>query len=160
MDHIKIKKFILIILSALFFLSLSSLSTLAEDGFTQKDRELLIELRVKMQEIDKRFEQIDKRFDQVDKRFEQIDKRFDQVDKRFGDMFNFFYILAGIFTSLVAIVIGFAYWDRRTMLREAKKEAIDFIEKEGLLRRLLDALIELSKQDIKLAEALKRYNLL
>ena len=70
MDHIKIKKFILIILSALFFLSLSSLSTLAEDGFTQKDRELLIELRVKMQEIDKRFEQIDKRFDQVDKRFE------------------------------------------------------------------------------------------
>jgi len=160
MDHIKIKKFILIILSALFFLSLSSLSTLAEDGFTQKDRELLIELRVKMQEIDKRFEQIDKRFDQVDKRFEQIDKRFDQVDKRFGDMFNFFYILAGIFTSLVAIVIGFAYWDRRTMLREAQKEAIDFIEKEGLLRRLLDALIELSKQDIKLAEALKRYNLL
>lgn len=160
MNHIKIKKFILIILSALFFLSLSSLSTLAEDGFTQKDRELLIELRVKMQEIDKRFEQIDKKFDQVDKRFEQIDKRFDQVDKRFGDMFNFFYILAGIFTSLVAIVIGFAYWDRRTMLREAKKEAIDFIEKEGLLRRLLDALIELSKQDIKLAEALKRYNLL
>jgi len=75
-------------------------------------------------------------------------------------MFNFFYILAGIFTSLVAIVIGFAYWDRRTMLREAQKEAIDFIEKEGLLRRLLDALIELSKQDIKLAEALKRYNLL
>jgi len=153
MNHIKIKKFILIILSALFFLSLSSLSTLAEDGFTQKDRELLIELRVKMHEIDKRF-------DQIDKRFEQIDKRFDQVDKRFGDMFNFFYILAGIFTSLIAIVIGFAYWDRRTMLREAKKEAIDFIEKEGLLRRLLDALIELSKQDIKLAEALKRYNLL
>lgn len=160
MNHIKIKKFILIILSALVFLSLSSLSTLAEDGFTQKDRELLIELRVKMQEIDKRFEQIDRRFDQVDKRFEQVDRRFDQVDRRFGDMFNFFYILAGIFTSLVAIIIGFAYWDRRTMLKEAKKEAIDFIEKEGLLRRLLDALKELSRQDNKLAEALKNYNLL
>jgi len=90
------------------FLLTCSFPALAEDGFTKKDRELLIELRVKMGEIDKRFEQVDKRFD-------QIDKRFEQVDKRFGDMFNFLYILAGIFTSLVAVVIGFGYWDRRTI---------------------------------------------
>jgi len=97
------------------FLLTCSFPALAEDGFTKKDRELLIELRVKMGEIDKRFEQVDKRFDQIDKRFEQVDKRFEQVDKRFGDMFNFLYILAGIFTSLVAVVIGFGYWDRRTI---------------------------------------------
>ena len=90
------------------FLLTCSFPALAENGFTKKDRELLIELRVKMGEIDKRFEQVDKRFD-------QIDKRFEQVDKRFGDMFNFLYILAGIFTSLVAVVIGFGYWDRRTI---------------------------------------------
>ena len=83
------------------FLLTFSFPALAEDGFTKKDRELLIELRVKMGEIDKRFE--------------QIDKRFEQVDKRFEDMFNFLYILAGIFTSLVAVVIGFGYWDRRTI---------------------------------------------
>jgi len=149
------------------FLLTCSFPALAEDGFTKKDRELLIELRVKMGEIDKRFEQVDKRFDQIDKRFEQIDKRFEQVDKRFeqvdkrfGDMFNFLYILAGIFTSLVAVVIGFGYWDRRTIIREARREAIEFIEKEGILRRVLDALRELSREDNRLANALRRFNLL
>jgi len=142
------------------FLLTCSFPALAEDGFTKKDRELLIELRVKMGEIDKRFEQVDKRFDQIDKRFEQVDKRFEQVDKRFGDMFNFLYILAGIFTSLVAVVIGFGYWDRRTIIREARREAIEFIEKKGVLRRVLDALRELSLEDNRLANALRRFNLL
>ena len=135
------------------FLLTCSFPALAEDGFTKKDRELLIELKVKMGEIDRRFEQ-------VDKRFEQVDKRFEQVDKRFGDMFNFLYILAGIFTSLVAVVIGFGYWDRRTIIREARREAIEFIEKEGILRRVLDALRELSREDNRLANALRRFNLL
>ena len=88
--------------AVLLFLVFSVIPAFAENGFTQKDRELLIELKVKMGEIDKRFEQIDKRFDQ---------------------MTSFFYILAGIFTSLVGAVIGFAYWDRRTIIREARREA-------------------------------------
>lgn len=126
-------------ISAILFLSVfAGAPTFAEDGFTQKDRELLIELKVKMEEIDKRFE---------------------QVDKRFEDMFNFFYILSGIFTALVVVVIGFAYWDRRTMIREARREAIEFMEKEGILRRLMDALKDLAKDDHKMAEALRKYNL-
>ena len=144
---------------------------LAGDGFTQKDRELLIELKVKVGEIDKRFEQVDKRFEQVDKRFEQVDKRFEQVDrrigelrgdmnKRFEEMFNFLYILSGIFTSLVVVVIGLLFWDRRTIIREARREAIEFIEKEGILRRLIDAFKDLSKEDRRIAEALRKYNLL
>jgi len=52
-----IKKAILFLIISFTFLSTSVL--LAQDGFTQKDRELLIELKVKMGEIDKRFEQID-----------------------------------------------------------------------------------------------------
>lgn len=91
----------------------------AEDGFTQRDRELLIELKVKVQEIDKRFD--------------QIDKRFEQIDKRFGDMFNFLWILTGIFTTLTVSVIGFAYWDRRTMISKAKEETIEEIEKKGVV---------------------------
>ncbi len=136
----------LIIPCALFAVLFCCGSTLAEDGFTQKDRELLIELRVKVEEIDKRFD--------------QVDKRFDQVDKRFDDMFNFFYILAGIFTSLVVAVIALGYWDRRTAMKEARREAIEFIEKEGMLRRLLDAMRDLSRQDINLANALRKFNLL
>ncbi|RLG05354.1 MAG: hypothetical protein DRN65_07060 [Thaumarchaeota archaeon] len=137
---------------------------LAEDGFTQKDRELLIELKVKIGEIDKRFEQIDKRFEQIDKRFEQVDKRIEELrqdmNKRFEDMFNFLYILSGIFTSLVVVVIGLLFWDRRTIIREARREAIEFIEKEGILRRLIDAFKDLSKEDRRIAEVLRKYNLL
>jgi len=33
--------------------------------YTQKDRDILIEIRTKLHEIDKRFEQIDKRFDDL-----------------------------------------------------------------------------------------------
>ena len=153
MDYLKNKDLALILISALLLIFFIPFPTFAEDGFTQKDRELLIELKVKMAEIDKRF-------DQVDKRFDQVDKRFDDVNNRFEDMFHFFYILAGIFTSLVVVVIGFAYWDRRTMIREAKREAIEFMEKEGILRRILDALKELSREDTKLADALRRFNLL
>jgi len=133
----------LIVIATLFLSLLVTIPAIAENGFTQKDRELLIELKVKVGEIDKRFEQ----------RFEQVDKRFDQLTQ-------FLYILAGIFTSLVVAVIGFAYWDRRTIIREARREAIEFIEKEGMLRRVLDALKEFSREDKRLAEALRRFNLL
>ena len=143
--------------SALLFIFFSNVFAFAQDGFTQKDREMLIELKVKVGEIDKRFEQVDKRFSELR---DDMNKRFDQVNQRFDDMFHFFYILAGIFTSLVAVVIGFAYWDRRTMMKEARREAIEFIEKEGMLRRLLDAMIDLSRQDTKLAQALRKFNLL
>ena len=120
-----IKKAILFLIISFTFLSTSVL--FAQDGFTQKDRELLIELKVKMgeidkrfEQIDKRFEQIDKRFEQIDKRFEQIDKRFEQVDKRFEQMMDFLKILSAIFTSLVIAVIGFAYWDRRTIIKNVQ----------------------------------------
>jgi len=154
----------IVIISLYFVVLFICVPALAEDGFTQKDRELLIELKVKIGEIDKRFEQVDKRFEQVDKRFEQVDKRIEELrqdmNKRFEDMFNFLYILSGIFTSLVVVVIGLLFWDRRTIIREARREAIEFIEKEGILRRLIDAFKDLSKEDRRIAEVLRKYNLL
>jgi len=154
----------IVIISLYFVVLFICVPALAEDGFTQKDRELLIELKVKIGEIDKRFEQIDKRFEQIDKRFEQVDKRIEELrqdmNKRFEDMFNFLYILSGIFTSLVVVVIGLLFWDRRTIIREARREAIEFIEKEGILRRLIDAFKDLSKEDRRIAEVLRKYNLL
>ena len=131
------KKAILFLIISFTFLSASAL--LAQDGFTQKDRELLIELKVKMGEIDKRFEQIDKRFEQ---------------------MMDFLKILSAIFTSLVIAVIGFAYWDRRTIIKKAKEETIAEIEKEGRLRDLIMALRELAKRHPELAELLKQFRLL
>ena len=165
----------------LAFLSFSS-ALGQETGFTQEDRERLVRLeatlQVFMQQVDKRFEelredmnkrfeQIDKRFEQIDKRFEQVDKRFEQVDKRFEDvrsrfeqLTSFLWILVAIFTTLTAVVIGFAYWDRRTIVRKARDEAVEAIEKEGRLRDLIHALRRLASDDPKLAEVLRTFRIL
>ena len=145
-------------------LILAAAPALAADGFTQQDRELLIELSVRVDELEKRmiqgFDNVDKRFEQVDKRFEQVDKRFEEVHNRFGDMFNYFYILAGIFTAIMAASIGFSFWDRRTVIQQARKEAIEFIEREGLTRRMLEALRAAAREDEALAKAMRSSHLL
>jgi len=130
----------------------------ASDGFTQKDRELLITLRVKVEEIDKRFEQIDKRFEQLEKRFEQIDKRFEQIDKRFDQMMTFLWMIVGIFTAITASTIGFAIWDRRSMIRpfESKVKELE----EGKIDKVISSLRTLAETDAKVAEILRRHNLL
>ncbi|NPA53059.1 MAG: hypothetical protein GXO21_00145 [Aquificae bacterium] len=132
-------------------------------------RQVIFEERFK--QIDRRFEQIDKRFEQIDKRFEDINKRFEQINKRIDDlredmnkrfeqMFTFLWIITGIFTTLTLGVIGFAFWDRRTIIKKAKEEAIEEIEKEGRLKDLIEALRELAKKDPELAKILKNYNLM
>ena len=115
--------------------------------------------------MDKRFEQIDKRFEQMqhymDKRFEQIqhstDKRFEQIqhnmDKRFDEQMSFLYLITTIFTTFTIGIIGFALWDRNTIVSKAK----DDIEKNSKLTQLIDALKELSKKDKELEDVLKRY---
>ncbi len=124
--------------------------------FEQVDKRIS-ELR---EDMNARFEQVDKQFEQIDKRFEQIDKRFEQVYKMFEQLYTFLWILAGIFTTLTAVVIGFAYWDRRTIIRRAKDEAIEHLEREGVLRKLLQALREKAKTDRDLEAVLKKYGLL
>jgi len=133
----------------------------AESGFTQEDRDRLIRLEATLQTF---MQQVDKRFEQVDKRFEQMDKRIDDLredmNKRFEQMITFLWILAGIFTALVAAVIGFAYWDRRTIIRKAKEEAMEEMKKEGLLKNIIQVLKDIAPDNPKLAESLRKYNLL
>lgn len=157
------------------------LETLIETGFHQIDKrfeqvdkrfeELREDMNKRFELMDKRFEQVDKRFEQVDKRFEQVDKRFEQmdkrfehgfaqVDKRFEQMMAFLGILTGIFTTLTLGVIGFAYWDRRTIIRKAKEETVAEIEKEGRLRDLINALREVSKGNGELAKVLRQFHIL
>ncbi len=166
-----------------------------EDSFTHKDREMLIRIDERLNQIDKRFEQIDKRFEQVDKRFEQVDKRFEQVDKRFAelreDMNKRFEqvdkrfeqvdkrfeslqeLMIGIvatFGALVAATIGFAIWDRRTMIRPFETrireiEAVlvdekDVIENKRNINKIIEAMKRLARHDSRIAEVLKSVSLL
>jgi hypothetical protein len=141
-------------------------------GFEQEDRERLIRLeatlQVFMQQTDKRFaelrEDMNKRFEEMredtNKRFEQVDKRFEQIDKRIDQLITFLWILAGIFTALVVAVIAFAYWDRRTIIRRAKEEALKEMEEASRWKTILEALRQVAIKDSNVAEALKRFNLL
>ncbi len=85
--------------------------------FEQVDKRIS-ELR---EDMNKRFELVDKRFQQVDRRFEELrqdmNSRFAQVDKRFEAMQNLMMAIIGAFAAIVAVTIGFAIWDRRTMIR-------------------------------------------
>ena len=101
----------------LFLLLIFTTVSRAQTGFTQQDRDLLIQLQTKVNEMEKRFDQ----------RFDQIDKRFEQVDKRFGDMMTFIGILAAVFAAITVGTISFAFWDRKTMIRpfETKVAELD-----------------------------------
>ncbi len=125
------------------------------------------DMNKRFEQVDKRFEQIDKRFEQVDKRFEQVNKRFEEQNKRFEEQNKRFDTLQQLmiaiiaaFTAIVAVAIGFAIWDRSTMVRKARDEAIERIEKEGRLRDFIRALRAYAEKNRELAEILRSFNLL
>lgn len=142
------KKALVIFLFALIFhvMIISSESLSREVPFTQEDRDRLIRLEVKVEEINKRFE--------------QIDKRFEQMDKRFDDLRTFLWIITGIFTTIMVANIGFAYWDRRTIIKKAKEETIAEIERRGKINELISALKEYAGYNEELAKVLRKHNLL
>jgi TolA-binding protein len=139
------------------------------------------------EQVDKRFEQVDKRFEDVNKRFEDMNKRFEDMNKRFEDMnkrfedmnkrfeelredmnkrfeqmMKFMELMLLIFTSLVVAVIGFAYWDRRTIIRKAKEESVEEVGRRFNLeqiKKLIEALRELAREDEKVARVLRQFGL-
>lgn len=149
------KRSILKVLSIVLCLNIFNTAlVLAENGsFTQKDREMLIRL-------DERLNQVDKRFEQIDKIFQQIDKRFEEQNRRFDTLQQLMIAIVAAFTAIVTVTIGFAIWDRTTMVRKARDEAIERIEKEGRLQDLLRALRAYARRNRELAEILKSFNLL
>ncbi|GAB6163756.1 hypothetical protein JCM12298_29160 [Desulfothermus naphthae] len=148
-----IKRFILII-TIIFCLSLFSGGVIASNAKSEIKTPLPMGLSKDTQFI---IYYMDKRFDAL---YREMDKRFEQVDKRFEQIMNFLWMLTGIFTTLTAAVIAFAFWDRRTIIRQARNEAIERIEKEGRLQNLIEVLRTFAKKNSEFAEILKSFNLL
>ncbi|MFN3476530.1 MAG: hypothetical protein ACK4Z6_03115 [Candidatus Methylomirabilales bacterium] len=133
----------------LVFLLVAIPAALAKEiPYTLEDRERLIRIETRLDAMEKRFEQ----------RFEQIDKRFEQIEKRFDQLVTLFLGIVGAFAGVVAVTIGFAIWDRRTMIRpfETRMKTLE----EEKVDRLLRALRDLAQGDKNVAEALRRHNLL
>ncbi len=181
------RKRIVFIPCVLFIASCLPATGMATDvPFTLEDRDRLIRIEARLDAMDKRFEQVDKRFEEqrdnmnkrfeeqradVNKRFEELrgdmNKRFEQVDKRFEQAFHFIWILATIFTAITAATIGFAIWDRRTMIRpfEYKTKELEMKLGEldagkGILEKVVAALREMARLDEKLGGILRKLNLM
>ena len=133
--RIKSWSIIFLLLSFMYLTVFGSTALAQQQGFTPKDRERLIRVETTLNVFMK------------------------QVDKRFEQMMNFLWILTTVFTTLIGIVIGFAYWDRRTIVKKAKDEAIEEIEKEGKLKDLIRALRTLAMEDKKVADVLRNFGL-
>jgi hypothetical protein len=68
--------------------------------------------------------------------------------------------LSGVFTAFTVAIFGFAWWDRRTIIKMASEDAAMRIEKEGRVVDLVYALRELSQKDDSLREVLRKFHLL
>ncbi len=120
----------------------------------------LIEIEQRQAIFDERFKQIDKRFEQVDRRFEELRE---DMNKRFEQLYTFLWIITGIFTAIMVGAFGFAYWDRRTIIAEAKRQTLEELERDvkpEKLRRLLNVAREFAKENEKFREILKKEGLL
>ncbi len=148
-------------MSLLFVLLLLVASITQANTFTQEDREMLKSTYIRVEKLETR---VEVGFQQIEKRFEQIDKRIEQVDKRIDMVITFMAILAGIFATITAVTIGFAIWDRRTMIRpfeDKTKEIEKKLQKdEDMNKKFLEALRLLARKDKELAELMKKYNML
>ena len=92
---------------------------------------------------------------------EDTSKQINQLREDMNAQFN---RMVAIFTTLVIAIIGFAFWDRRTMIRpfetKVRKIEDEIAENRGTIHSLIDSLRALSKSDEKVAKVLKRFNLL
>jgi chaperonin cofactor prefoldin len=89
-------------------------------------------------------EQMDKRFEQVDKRFEQIDRRFEQTDKRIDFMQNILYLVLGA-------SIGSPFVAEYLSRRKDK----EFQEEHERVSKIIFALKNIAKDDPKIKESLQ-----
>ncbi len=128
-------------------------------AYAQTDRELLLELVRQQTETNKQIAETNKqvaviatKVDGLDKRIDSlekaVDKRFDDINKRFDILFYIMLtLLAGIFG-----LVGFVFWDRRTLIRpiedETKKE-IELLKAretktENILKKILEKFPDLA----------------
>ncbi len=138
------RKFILLLFCANLF------AQSKEIPFTLEDRDRLIRIEAKLEEMEKRFEQIDKRFEEINRRFEEINRRFEQLTQLFIG-------IVAAFAGIVAVTIGFAIWDRRTALSPYIRRSREIEEREEILEK---ALKEFAKVEPKMSEILKKLGIL
>lgn len=105
------------------------------------------DIRMLVEQMDKRFEQAERRFEQIDKRFEQVERRFEQIDKRFE-------FIQMLLIALFTASIGMPLW----IERQRRSEADAHFPRE--FDRLLTAMREAAVHNPQFKEVLSAARLL
>jgi len=87
----------------------------------------------------------------------EMDKRFEVMDRRFDQLNNLIIGIIGAFSAIVAVTIGFAIWDRRSMIRPFENKVEELRKTD---QKFLEILKTLAREDKKLAEVLKSFGIL
>ncbi len=111
-----------------------------EVPFTLEDRDRLIRMEAELKALSK-----------------SVDTRFEEVNRKIDMLFNFLWIITGIFTTITVATIGFAIWDRRTALKPFEDKIKKLEDKD---KAFLEALRSLAEEDKKVYEILRKYNML
>jgi nitrate reductase NapE component len=130
-----------------------------------EQRQAIFDERFK--QIDRRFEDMNRRFEDMNKRFEDMNRRFEELredmNKRFEQLYTFLWIITGIFTAIMVGAFGFAYWDRRTIIAEARKQTLEELERDTRpekLKKLLNVAREFAKENEKFEKIMRKEGLL
>ena len=153
----------------LIFLVVFTISLFANQDLAEIKSDIKLILN-KVNELNKKVDELDKKIEvnsvkiemlqkHMDKRLEAIDKRFENFNKRFEDMINYLWMISAAFLGLVAVTIGFAIWDRKSMIKAAKEEIINDIEQHKL-KDFVYKLRELATYDKELAKVLREFHML
>ncbi len=94
----------------------------------------------------------------------QIQQLREDMNQQFAQQFRLTLAVLGAFTALVVAIIGFALWDRRTMIRPFERTVKSLEEDLSTNRQRVEALLEalrsLGQRDPEVANVLKQFNLL
>ena len=132
------------------WLWLASGGTLAwaqQAGFTQEDRERMVRMEERSLQMEKRLGELradmNQRFEQMqvatDQRFQELredmNQRFGELrhdmNQRFEQVMLTLQIIAAVFTAFFLAMLGYAWWDRRTIIRKAREDTLETLERNA-----------------------------
>jgi hypothetical protein len=121
----------------LLLLPLLMKAEVKEIPFTLDDRDRIIRTEQKVEALNTKIDL-------------KVDGLRSEMNARFDQLFNFLWVIIGIFTTMMVSVFGFAFWDRRLSMVPMKKENA----------KMLNVLRDFAEHQPKLREILKNSGLL
>ena len=125
----------------------------------QKNIELTPADQLILNKIDRLSHDINARFEKIGTKF---DDRFEKIGTKFDARFDSLWAtMLGGFIGVMAFIGGMVFWDRRTFLKQAKKEFREEIDGDKKkIDAILMAMKKLAPQFPEVREVLKSFGLL